>query len=406
MLDIGNEDPSQYSVLARGMAAGYIGSQMRLVTDEGVLREVVEKLGWPQNPQVIAAWEAATGGVGDVTKWAASQLQPSVGVQPLEDSSILEIYYGATSLDAAKQVVALIRTAYIDENGRLRAEAARRAAAWNRTQATRALAELRAAEAARAAFVTENRIPVDTPRGGLEYQEHMQALMDSARRLPLPTTTGDGAAGALKRRLDTIDAELAVPQERGEQNPMTLSLRLQRASVAQQYERELAVARAGSDAPSALIGLVRQQRDADYLKTRLNLLDRAPLYDRLATLDRDIAMKAAHYEAIAAHVANFESTAAAPSGLRVIGDVIAKDEPSYPNIPLMVAIAAASSLAFAVALTLVSELHRRQVRSAEDLLQSTDAPILAVIPPAPRQRGRRRFGVRWPRLGRRSPSFA
>ncbi len=407
MLNVDNPDPLQYSVLARGMEASYIGSEMHLVTETAVMKNVVTKLGWPDNPQVISAWQAATGGAGDVATWAAAQLAPAIAVRPLEDSSILEIYYAANSVEAAKEIVAIIRSAYIEESDRLRVEAAKRAAAWNRTQATRALTELRAAEATRAAFVTANRIPIDTPRGGLDYQEHMAATMQSAvPGVGGQATAVDPVVARLKRQLDAIDMALALPQDRGEQNPTTLALRAQRATIAQQYERELAVQRAGGDAPSALIGLVRQQRDAEYLKTRLNLISRAPLYDRLAELDRDVQLKTMHYNLIASRVANFEMAAAAPSGLRVIGDVIATDDPSYPNIPLMMGIAAASSLAFAVMLTLIGELRRRQVRTPEDLLTSTDAPILAVIAPSPRQRRRRRFALPLPRFGRPRPGFA
>ncbi len=405
MLNIDNPDPTQYSVLQRGTEQGYINSELHLVTEDAVVRDVVTKLGWPSDPQVIAAWQANTGGVGDVTAWSANAIKQAIGVQPLEDSSIIEIYYTSTSVDAAKTIVGLIRNAYIAESGRLRAEAANRAAAWNRTQAQRALAELRAAEAARAAFVVANRIPLDTPQGGLDYQEHMTAMMAAAAKDPQAAITPDTATAAtLKRQLDAIDADLAVMRLRGDANPATVALEAQRATVAAQYARESAAAQAGASAPTALIGLVRQQRDAEYLKTRLNLLARAPLYDRLASIDRDIALKTQHYQQIAAHVVAFEGVAAAPSGLRVIGDVIASNDPTYPNIPLAVALAAGTSFLFGTALVLIGELRHRQVRVPEDLLASTDAPLLAVIAPAPRRR--RRFA--WPRLRlrRRRTAFA
>ncbi len=58
MLDIGNPDPAQYSQLKRFTEGDYIGTQMRLAAGDDVARAVVTQLGWPDNPQVIAAWQA------------------------------------------------------------------------------------------------------------------------------------------------------------------------------------------------------------------------------------------------------------------------------------------------------------------------------------------------------------
>ena len=404
MLNIDNDDPNQFSALKRGMAAPYIGTEMRLVADEAVTRDVVTKLGWPDNPQVISAWQLETGGVGDITAWAARAIAQAVSVTQLEDSSILEIHYSSSSLDAAKAIVALIRTAYIDESQRLRADAARRAAAWNRTEAARTLAILQAAEAARAAFVRENAIAVDTPGGGLDYQAQLSAMNSDTNHLVAGQTAAPVAnptADTLSRKLNALDAEIAVLKLRGEENPATVGLEVERATTAQQLARENAVTQNGPDATHEQIGLVREQRDRDYLAARLHLLDRAPLYDRLAMMDRDIVLKTNRYNAAAARVANFDAIAAAPTGLKVIGDVIASEDPVYPNIPLLTGIAAAASLALAVALAVLADLGRRQVRGVEDLHFVTGVPVLAVIAGGPPRRGWRTLwlaqrGV-WPR---------
>ncbi len=411
MLNIDNTDPNQFSALRRGMADGYIGTEMRLVADDAVTRDTVTRLGWPDSPPVISAWQDATGGTGDVAAWAAHQIAGNIGVQQLEDSAIIEIYFSSSSLEAAKQIVAVIRSAYIDQSQKLRAAAARRASAWNRTQAARALTAVQTAETARAAFVTANRIAVDTPVGGLDYQAQQTALMQAATNgnASLPAAPADGTVDRLKRQLDTLDGEIAVLRLRGEANPATVALEAQRESTAQQIEREKAVVLSGPSATVGQIGLVRAQRDADYLKARLNLIDRAPLYDELARFDRDVAMKVKLYNAAVARVADFDQVAAAPSGLRVIGDVIASDDPTYPNVPGLTALAAGASLALGVAIAVLAELGRRQVRGVEDLAFATGAPVLAIIArgaPAGRWRSvSKRLGLqRWRR--RQAPAVS
>ncbi len=397
MLNLQNTDPSRYSVAKKGIAAGYIGTEMRLMADDAVTRQVVTNLGWPDNPQVIAAWQASTGGAGDVTTWAAHRIAANMGPRQLEDSSIIEINYSSSTREAAMEIVALIRTAYIDQSQRLRVEAARRASAWNRTEAANALKVVQAAEAARAAFVTANGIAVDSPEGGLEYQAQVQALRSS-----LATDGADAGANTrfnpsadrLAQRLDALDAQIAVLRLRGEANPATVLLQAQRAATAQELAREKAVAAGGAGVTGGTIGLVRAQRDADYLKARLAVIQSAPLYDRLAQLNRDVKLKTARYQAAIERVANFDSVAATPSGIRVVGDVIASPDPSFPVIPLIIGIAAGTSFALAVTFALIAELTRQQVRGVADLAATVAAPVLAVIADAP---AARRWS-RWRRL--------
>ena len=402
MLNINSNDPMQYSALKRGTQAAYIATEIHLITDDAVMRDVVTKLGWPDNPQVISEWQSATNGVGDITAWAAAQIARNVAARELEDSSIVEIYYASSSLEAAKQIVGIIRTSYMEQSQKLRADAARRAAAWNRTQAIRALDILQAAETARAAFVKANQIAVDTPAGGLDYQMQLAALGADASRIATSSSEAapNATAETLRRRLDALDAQIAVFRLRGEQNPATVALEAERATMAQQLARETAVTQGGSGATADQIGLVRAQRDADYLAARLHLLDRSPLYDKLAAMDRDIALKTRRYNAAAYRVASFDTVAAAPSGMQVIGDVIANDTSSYPNVPLMTAIAAGASFALAIAMALLGDLMRRRVRDPEDLRFFASAPVLAVIAATPPPR-------RWPpaRLALGLPSF-
>ena len=397
MLNLQNTDPSRYSVAKKGIAAGYIGTEMRLMTDDAVTRQVVTALGWPDNPQVIAAWQSSTGGVGDVTTWAAHRIGANIGPRQLEDSSIIEINYSSSTYEAAKEIVAMIRGAYIDQSQRLRVEAARRASAWNRTEAANALKIVQAAEAERAAFVTANGIAVDSPEGGLEYQAQVYSLRATLATDDASTNARariNPSADRLAQRLDALDRQIAVLRLRGDQNPATVMLQAARTATMQDLAREKAVAAGGAGVTGGTIGLVRAQRDAEYLKARLSVIERAPLYDRLATLNRDVKLKTARYQAATERVANFDSVAGTPSGVRVVGDVIASPDPSYPIIPLIVGVAAGTSFALAITLALIAELTRQQVRGVDDLTATVPAPVLAVIADAPADR---RWS-RWRRL--------
>lgn len=405
MLELANSDPAQYSSFKRDSAAGYIGTQLRLVGDIGVTRAVVAKLGWADNPQVIAAWQQATGGVGEVDRWAASRLAASLGANQLEDSAIIEILYSAGEPQAAKQIVGVVRTAYIENARTLRAQAAQRAAAWNRDQAARALAALQRAEQVRLDFARANNIVLDR-RGESPAMTELDYLRDAgARRAgaakafqPSPAMLG------LQRQLNDIDAQLAIIQIRGgTSNPDYVLTTARRNILVAQLGRETAIARARSGNEEVVTAATRARLNADYLRARLEVLDQAPTYDRLAQLEREVALRRSFYQAAAARVENLDMIAAAPAGVEVLGDVIGSDSPSFPNIPLITGLAAVFGLGLGVSLALFGEMSARRVRGAEDLEFSSRVPVLAVI-------GARRPSTgpwlrsRWPfaRAGRRA----
>lgn len=380
MLNIGNPDPNQLSLLQSKTEDAYVNTQMRLVTEEAVTRDAVEKLGWPSDPQVVAAWQASTGGSGDPETWVAHILAANIGVNRLEDSSIVEIHYSAPSVDIAKQIVGVIRTAYIDNSQKLRSTAARRASAWNQTEAATALAALRRVQAERVKFVAAYQIAIDSSTGNLERLE-LSALRNESIDVSQPNTPApiSPAMATLRSRLDALDAEIAVLKQRGDNNPATLSAVVQRDQIAAQLARETSFNQAGSGATEAQLEAHRAFRNNEYIAARMRVLSRAPLYDTLAQLDREIALRTALYQSAIARVTNFDTIAAAPSGMNVIGDVIAEDDPIYPNIPLAVGLAAATSLGLGIAMALLGEMHRRMVRGADDLRFYAQAPVLAVI---------------------------
>ncbi|UAJ10295.1 hypothetical protein [Polymorphobacter megasporae] len=401
MLNIGNSDPTQYSALGAKTEDTYIATQIKLVSDDAVMRDVVTKLGWPTDPAVISAWEQSTGGMGDVTNWAAARIRGNVAAVPFEDSSIIEIYYSAESVDTAKAIVALIRTAYIDNDLRLRAEAARKASSWNRTVAAQALIALQKSEAERAAFLKANDIPIDTSNGSLETREltalRAQTIPAEMGSIDPPTTP---LMGKLKNNIAALDAQIAVmTADRGLSDPVMQSAMAQRDVLRTQLAHETDFANAGNNATDAQIAANRVLRDRQYLEARLRILDRGPVYDKLAAIDRDLALREKLYKNAAQRVQDFEAVAAAPSGLQVIGDVIANDDMIYPNIPLTVGLAAGISLGLGLAIALFSEMLRRMVRGADDLEFYSGVPVMAVIASTPPAKSWfRRFGRLRPAL--------
>ena len=394
MLDIGDADPNQFSALRADTAGAFIGTEIRLVGDDAVTRDVVTKLGWVNDPGLIATWEKTTGGSIDVTTWAAHELAAGIQVHQFEDSAILEIIYTASSINAAKEIAGALRSAYIDNNLRLRVTAAQRASVWNRSQAAAAKITMDRALAGRIKFIADNKITIDNPNGSLEMRARTGARNRSItppagpRLIPVNTPAIQG----LRSRLSALESQIGVTlAERGPGNPGTIAMTAMRDQAREQLARAISFAEAGANASAAEIETDRQRRSNDYLTARLDVLDRAPLYDRLAAIDREIELRLSLYQAAMQRVTNFDHIAAAPTGLRVIGDIIANDDAVFPNVPLSALLGGALSFGLGIALAMLGEMLRRPVRGVEDLRFFAKVPVLAVIAENVPQRSRRRL---------------
>ena len=406
MLDLNNAEPTQYSVLQRNTEEPYIATQIRLVRELPVLLEVVDKLGWANDPSVVAVWQQATGGQGDIARWLAARLSANMAVGQLEESAILEIYYASSDLEVAKQIVGMIRTAYINNNLALRVAAARRASAWNRTQAARAYDAMRKAETARIDFMQANGIILDSTTMSLEARETTKLRQETD--VPPPVARPQrpsGAMYALRGEINRTDAEIALLElNKGPDNPQARAMKIHRDELQAQLDQETAFVAAGANASAAAIEANRQLRINEYLKARLSVIDRIPLYDKLGSLDREVDLRRRQYQGALQRVQNFDMIAAAPSGLEVIGDVIADEDSLFPNIPLIVALAALFGLGLGITLAIFGEMFARRVRGADDLGFFAQVPVLAVIAPGPARPNQRfAWASGWP-FGRRPES--
>ena len=129
---------------------------------------------------------------------------------------------------------------------------------------------------------------------------------------------------------------------------------------------------------------------------------------KLAQLQVDVDLRRQEYNHISSRLAETrEQAAIADAGLTPLGSAIVPKEPVFPNYTLIVPGALFLGAAMGTLVSLLLELFSRKVRGMEDLRDSIDAPMLAVIAP-PRDKPRsstqwwNRFGpfrFKLPRIG-------
>ena len=410
ILDVLKADPVTGETLGAG-ARSYITTQIQLVQDYRIAGDVVDRLGWLQNPAVIANWQAETGGAGDMRRWAAQRVINGVKAEMVEGSNILEIKYSGPNAEAAKRIVNMLREAYIESSLRFKTDSAGRTADWYREQSERAQRSLMAAETAKAQFEKENSIIVGGPNGEAESAKltslqgaYLQARgsMGEKEYEAVKQASTSPVVDQLKIQLATLNDQIGQASESfGTEHPTYKALVSRRAMLTSEIARESSTARAAGAAQSGASRKSVSELEAEYNAQRGLVLGMKDKLNQLSQLEREVALRRTQYEKASEKTADLRlQSNLSESGLVVLGDAMANGKAAFPNWPLIAGLATAFGLALGVVAALLTELMARRVRGHEDLAFAGSVPVLAVIAeqrPSPWQdRIRRRF------LGRKS----
>jgi polysaccharide biosynthesis transport protein len=395
-----------------GRGSPFMGTQMQIIRDMRVAGTVVDRLNLVQDPSLIAAYEASgrSAADGGMRAWLGQQIVDGTSAGLVGGSSILEIQYESNDPERAKQVVGVIRDAYIQESLRLRTDPAGRSGAWFEEQAGKARAELTKAEKEMADYMSTNGMILV---GGVDSESaklaSLQAALQQAQGMVSTNTittssrlTNDPVADQLEIQLATIEDELALAGARlGQSHPSYKAIEARRDTIS----RQVALARARSQrSVSALSGAAQQSvgeltRQID-AQSRV-VLERKPLLDEIVRLSREVEFKRAQYESATQRTDNLRLAAdQSDAGITVMGDPTSSSTPSYPKVNQIILLSAVLGLGLGLVSAVIAEFLARRVRGHEDMSHATGSPVLAIVGAQPASSLRQRLRKL---LGRRDP---
>lgn len=418
LMDIIKPDPVTGQMISGRDPRMFIRTQIELIQDFRVASEVVDRLGWPSNPSVVAAWQEATGGVGDIRRWGAQRIIDGTKADMVSGSNILEISYDAPTPEAARAIVTMLRQAYIEGSLRFTTDSAGRNAEWYRDQSERALAALQTAEAAKTKYEQENNL-VMTAAGEAESAKlsSLQASLMAAQGSQGTQAFAAAQAATTSPVLDQLKIQLATINDQieqaaatlGVQHPTYKSMVSRRELLGRQLAQETAQVRATGAAQSGASRQTVNQLEAEYTAQRAKVLGMRGTLDRLGQLDREVQLRRTQYQQASEREAQLRLESNISEGsLVVLGDAIGANSPSFPKWPQVIGLSAAFGLALGLVVGLVVELLQRRVRSPEDLRFASGAPVMAVISDARksawRDRGRKWLSRRGLALGNLRPA--
>jgi len=383
VLDIIKPDPVTGEVMSSSWARSYANTQQELITDYRVAGKAVDALGWTTSPGYSAAYaQRDKDDTSDFRRWLAQLLIKSAQAKLIDSTNILEISYSASSADEARKTANAIRQAYYEQTLAFRREGAARNAEWFHQQAEKLREQLAEAEKKKADFEKANGIILQDDNTDAE-SDRLKALSSAAP--PAAAMSAAPAASPIASQLAQLDAQLvSATRTLGPNHPDIQAMRNQRIALASAAAQEAAAnraARGGASGPS-IDSMVSNQ-------TNKVLAQRGKVYEakRLAT---DVSVLRDQFNKTLARAAELDrDSQSTETGLTLLGEAVAPEDPVFPKVGLVVGGAVGFGLAFGLFLSLTLELVYRRVRCTADL-ELIGVPIMgtmAIDPSQSQQRG-------------------
>ena len=398
VVDVKSPDPIIGMMLPGMTTPGYMATQIDIVQSDRVARKVVKLLKFDQNPAVRQQWMEATKGQGELQVWMAGLLLKKLAVKPARESNVITISYKAADPGFAAGVANAFTHAYIETNIELKVGPARQYAQWFGEQGKalrdvleKAQAKLSDYQQAHGIVAIDERLDSETARlNDLSAQlTIVQAQTSDARSKllsgrasdTLPEIVQNPALAAL--RVDVARGEAKLQElagNLGRNHPQYQRAESEIATLRQKLEAETRHVTSGFSTSRA-VGKEKETELRNAIEAqKKKLLELKHSRDEVAVLMRDVDAAQKAYEAVSLRFnqTSLESNST-QTNVSVLNPAAAPVEPSSPKILLNTLIAVFLGMVLGVGAAFLREMIDGRVRSAGDLADILQLPVLGVI---------------------------
>jgi len=418
VIDVKSPDPIMGMVLPGLISPGYMATQVDIINSNRVAQRVVKLLRMDESPVIKEQWQEATEGKGKLTDWLANLLQKKLDVKPSRESNVININYSGADPAFTAGVANAFAQAYIDVNLELKVEPARQNATWFEGQTKITRDKLENAQKALSSYqqktgivATEERLDFETAKLNelstqLTVVQGQTSDSHSKRKSAAGSETlAEVMQSPLINGLKSDIARLEAKQQEsnvnlGKNHPQTLRAESELASLRTRLDSETRKI-SSSLGTSYQVGKQKEKELLEAMETqKTRVLDLNKQRDEMSVLKRDVESAQRAFEGVSQRSAQtrLESLSVQTNAV-VLNPASEPTDPSKPRIFLNVLISIFLGTLLGVGAALMLELVNRRVRSAEDLSEAIDLPVLATIastepPPGLREILRRFFSRR------------
>lgn len=397
VIDVKSPDPIAGMLLPGLMSPGYMATQVDIINSDRVAQRVVRMLNMDQSPVIQEQWRDATDGKGDVATWLAQLLQKKLDVKPSRESNVVEIGFSGADPAFSAAVANAFAQSYIETNIDLKVEPARQYSAWFEKQLKMQRDRLEAAQKKLSDYQQATGIVATDER--LDYEN--QKLNELSMQLTVAEAQGSDAAS--KQKMGASDTIKEVME-----NPLINQLKADIARLEAklkemsgnfgvnhpQYQRAVAEldelkARLKAEtekitASFSTAGRVSDAREADVKLAieaqKKKVLDLKKQRDDINVLLREVDTAQKAFDSVGQRMvqSNLESQSI-QSNIAILTAATPPLQSGKPKVLLNMLVSIFLGTMLAVGAALVLELGQRRIRSAEDIVEALDLPVLAEL---------------------------
>lgn len=400
--------PSQFST-------SYLATQIDIIASPKVARIAAEKLNLASNLAARERFIEETDGRGKIEDWLARALLQDMQVIPSRESRVIDI--GFTSLDAkfSADVANAFAQAYIETTLQLAVEPARQSAEWFDRQLAELRAHVETAQRRLTAYQKRRGIVATDASGDLESSrltalsqqlavaeleaqasaekvKQMEALLArGASPDSLPEVMGNVFIQTLKSQLIQQQTKLnEVKQQVGRNHPEFQVAQSEVESLNNKLMMEMQTVMTGIRNAAKLAAQRKSELAKAIEQRKGEVLEVRGEREELPALMREVDSAQRSYEAALARLnENTLQSRVNQTNVALLTPAVEPIDPASPRPMLNLALATFFGLFLGVNLSVMTELLRRRVRGAEDLLSAFEIPLLTVLPVAKARKIRR-----------------
>lgn len=316
------------------LASSYLTTQIDIITSHKVARKVVDTLGLAEIPDLRAMIIPDPESVrelqelGALDDHLAELLAQTVSVQFSRESRVLSLGFISTDAKFSALIADTFAQAYIDVTLELSMEPARRNAEWFDGQIK----------------ILQGRLE-EKQRRLTEYQQD-KGIVAIDEKLDTETLKLEELSSQL------LDAQAAAVDVRSRR------LGVQHPEYIRAVEREQSLQRALT---------IQKDRVLKIKKER----------DELDVLVRDVASTRLTYDtALQGFYQNTLESQFNQTNIAILNRAVVPTEPASPNVMLNIALSIIMGAFFAIAVTILSEVFDRRIRTSLDLTERLGVPVL------------------------------
>lgn len=406
VLDFKSVDPITGAFMpVQLLLASYMATEIDILESQAVALKVVKSLQLTDDPDTRRKFLDNAQGKGSIEDWMAEGLRSKLEVKPSKESRIIDVNFTSADPEYAARVANAFAQAYIQTNLEMKVAPARESATWFDSQLKQLRDQLEAAQARLSKYQsnkgitsTDQRLDVEAVKLSEISSQLVQAQgqsFESASRQKqlqeflsrdlgvdsLPEVLASPVIHELKARLSAAETRLSQASNTlGVNHPEYQRAQSEVTGLRKKLRDEVKTA-ASVIGNNLRIAQSRERELGEALAAqKARLLDLNRNRDELGLLMKEVDNAQRSYDSASQrHTQTSLESRMDQGGVTLLAPATAPARPSFPKIPVILALAIAVGGLLGICFALAVEMVDRRVRGVEDLVEAVGTQVWGVL---------------------------